>query len=127
MHYESRPARWSESFRRPGAGSPRPTLSGRVQRLGCSLGCSADPGEPERLCRLSVGVRGNAVVVTTTPEQSRQRRQQEEALESGELYQDAEGDQTTDPTTAAEHADSEAKRNAEHLERGETGPGIPEK
>jgi hypothetical protein len=65
--------------------------------------------------------------MTATPEQSGQRRQQEEALESGGLYQDAEGRRTTDPTTAAEHADSEAERNAEHLERGETGPGIPEK
>jgi hypothetical protein len=65
--------------------------------------------------------------MTATPEQSGQRRQQEEALENGGLYQDAEGCQTTDLTTAAEHADSEAKRNAEHLERGETGPGIPEK
>ena len=67
------------------------------------------------------------MVVTTTPEQSGQRRQQEEALENGGLYQDAEGRRTTDPTTAAEHADSEAERNAEHLGRGETGPGIPEK
>jgi hypothetical protein len=77
--------------------------------------------------RFSVGVRGNAVVVTTTPEQSGQRRQQDEALESGGLYQDAEGRRTADPTAAAEHADTEAERNTEHLERGETGPGIPEK
>ncbi|MGC1212258.1 MAG: ribonuclease [Micromonospora sp.] len=60
----------------------------------------------------------------TTPEQ---RQQQEEALETGEVYQDAEGRRTTDPASAAEHADSEADRNAEHLERGEVGPGIPEK
>ena len=43
------------------------------------------------------------------------------------MYQDAEGRRTTDPETAAEHADSEADRNAEHLQRGEVGPGIPEK
>ena len=50
-----------------------------------------------------------------------------QALESGGVYQDAEGRRTTDPDTAAEHADSEAERNAEHLEHGEIGPGIPEK
>jgi hypothetical protein len=65
--------------------------------------------------------------VTATPEQSRQRRQQDEALESGQVFQDAEGRRTTNPDTAAEHADSEAERNAEHLKRGETGPGIPQK
>jgi hypothetical protein len=63
--------------------------------------------------------------MTATPEQS--RRQQEESLESGEVYQDADGRRTTDPNTAAARADSEADRNAEHLERGEVGPGIPEK
>jgi hypothetical protein len=67
------------------------------------------------------------MVVTATPEQSRQRRQQDEALESGQVFQDAEGRRTTNPDTAAEHADSEAERNAEHLKRGETGPGIPQK
>jgi hypothetical protein len=72
-------------------------------------------------------VRGSSVVVTATPEQSRQRRQQEEALESGEVYQDVEGRRTTDPATGAAHADSEADRNAEHLKRGDIGPGIPEK
>jgi hypothetical protein len=61
----------------------------------------------------------------TTPKQS--GRQQEEALESGDVFQDAEGRRTTDPGTAAEHADSEADRNAEHLKRGEVGPRIPEK
>ena len=70
------------------------------------------------------------MVVTTTPEptfeQSRQRRQREEALEGGEAFQDAEGRLTTDPETASEHADSEADRNAEHLEQGEVGPGIPQ-
>jgi hypothetical protein len=70
---------------------------------------------------------GTAVVVTATPEQSGRRRQQEEALESCEVYQDAEGRRTTDPATAAAHADSEADRNAEHLNRGEVGPGIPDK
>jgi hypothetical protein len=64
-------------------------------------------------------------VVVTTPERS--RRQQEEALEKGEVYQDVEGRRTTDPATGAAHADSEADRNAEHLGRGEVGPGIPEK
>ncbi|MGS2619004.1 ribonuclease [Micromonospora sp. LZ34] len=59
----------------------------------------------------------------TTPEQS---RQQEDALESGEVYQDAEGRRTTDPRIGAAHADSEADRNAEHLRRGEVGPGVPE-
>jgi len=43
------------------------------------------------------------------------------------VYQDAEGRRTTEADTGAEHADSEAERNAEHLERGEIGPGIPEK
>jgi hypothetical protein len=78
------------------------------------------------LRRLSAGVRGNLVVVTATPGQSPQP-QQENALESGEVYQDAEGRQTTDPDTAAQHADSEAERNLKHLERGEIGPGVPEK
>jgi hypothetical protein len=50
----------------------------------------------------------------------------EDELERGQVYQDAEGRRTTDPETAAEHADDEAERNLEHLERGETGPGIPE-
>ncbi|WP_410813811.1 ribonuclease [Micromonospora sp. 067-2] len=60
----------------------------------------------------------------TTPEQSRQ--QQERALERGEVYQDAEGHSTADPGAGAEHADSEADRNAEQLRQGEVGPGIPE-
>ena len=66
------------------------------------------------------------MVVRPTWEQSPQRRQREEALEGGDAFQDAEGRRTTDPGTAAEHADSEADRNAEHLEQGEVGPGIPE-
>jgi hypothetical protein len=65
--------------------------------------------------------------VTATPEPGGRARQHEEALESGEVYQDAEGRRTTDADIGAEHADSEAERNAEHLGRGETGPGIPEK
>ncbi|MFI6262435.1 ribonuclease [Micromonospora sp. NPDC051006] len=60
----------------------------------------------------------------TNPEQSQQR--QEDALETGALYQDAEGRRTRDPGAGAEHADSEADRNAEHLSRGEVGPGVPE-
>jgi hypothetical protein len=64
--------------------------------------------------------------VTATPEQSGQQRQYEDALERGAVYEDAEGRRTTDPDTAAEHANSEADRNLEHLERGEVGPGIPE-
>ncbi|MDG4827306.1 ribonuclease [Asanoa sp. WMMD1127] len=60
--------------------------------------------------------------MTDIPEQSRQ----EEALEQGAVFQDAEGRQTTDPGKAAEHADSEADRNEERLQRGEVGPGIPE-
>ncbi|MEV4537499.1 ribonuclease [Asanoa sp. NPDC049518] len=60
--------------------------------------------------------------MTTTPEQG---RQDEAALERGAVFQDAEGRQTTDPSTAVEHADSEADRNREHLERGEVGPKIP--
>ncbi|MFC0506562.1 ribonuclease [Micromonospora costi] len=58
----------------------------------------------------------------TTPEQS----QQEQALERGEVFQDAEGRRTRDPGEGAAHANSEADRNAEHLRRGEVGPGIPE-
>ncbi|MGK5739346.1 ribonuclease [Micromonospora sp. URMC 103] len=58
----------------------------------------------------------------TTPEQ----RQQEDALERGEVFQDAEGHRTRDPGAGAAHADSEADRNAEHLARGEVGPGVPE-
>lgn len=65
--------------------------------------------------------------MTATPEPGGRARQHEEALESGEVYQDAEGRRTTDADIGAEHADSEAERNAEHLGRGETGPGIPEK
>jgi hypothetical protein len=68
---------------------------------------------------------GYAVVVTTNPAQGAQE-QQEQALERGEVHQDAEGRLTADPEAGAEHADSEADRNAEHLGRGETGPGIPE-
>jgi predicted metal-dependent HD superfamily phosphohydrolase len=60
------------------------------------------------------------------PEPARPPRREEEALETGEVYQDAEGRRTTDAATAAEHADSEAKRTARHLARGEVGPGIPE-
>lgn len=69
------------------------------------------------------GATAGYLVVVTTPES---RQKQEQALESGELYQDAEGRRTADPSTGAAHADSEADRNAEHLERGEVGPGIPE-
>lgn len=58
----------------------------------------------------------------TTPEQS----QQERALETGEVYQDAEGRRTTDPGAGAANADSEADRNEEHLRRGEVGPRVPE-
>ena len=61
----------------------------------------------------------------TTPEQGG-RRPSEEALESGQVFQDAQGRQTTDPGTAIEHADSEADSNEERLERGEVGPGIPQ-
>lgn len=53
------------------------------------------------------------------------QRRREEELETGGVFQDAEGRRTTDPATAVEHADSEADRNEEHLERGEVGPGIP--
>jgi len=42
------------------------------------------------------------------------------------VHQDVEGRRTTDPDTAAEHAASEADRNAEHLKRGEVGPRVPE-
>ncbi|WP_406063588.1 hypothetical protein [Micromonospora sp. NBC_00860] len=58
----------------------------------------------------------------TTPEQS----QQERALETGAVYQDAEGRRTTDPGSGTANADSEADRNAEHLKRGEVGPRVPE-
>lgn len=68
---------------------------------------------------------GKATAMTTASGPSQQRRQQEEALETGAAHQDAEGHRTNDPGTAAEHADSEAERNAEHLDRGETGPGVP--
>ncbi|MEV0720941.1 ribonuclease [Asanoa sp. NPDC050611] len=57
----------------------------------------------------------------TTPSEHRR----EEALESGQVFEDAEGRRTTDPGTAMEHADSEAERNEEGLKRGEVGPGIP--
>ncbi|MEV6371309.1 ribonuclease [Micromonospora sp. WP24] len=60
----------------------------------------------------------------TTPEKSR-RQQEEEALERGEVYQDVEGRRTEDPGAGAANADSEAERNAEHLRRGEVGPGAP--
>ncbi|WP_433287475.1 ribonuclease [Micromonospora sp. CA-244673] len=59
----------------------------------------------------------------TTPEQSRQHG---DALETGAVYQDAEGRRTTDAGAGAANADSEADRNAEHLRRGEVGPGVPE-
>jgi hypothetical protein len=62
-------------------------------------------------------------VVAATPEQ--ERGQGEDAFESGQVFQDAEGRQTTDPSTAMENADSEAERNEESLKRGEVGPGIP--
>jgi hypothetical protein len=58
------------------------------------------------------------------PEPSQQPRQ-EDALETGAVQQDAEGRRTSDPGKAVEHADSEAERNAEHLDRGEVGPGVP--
>lgn len=64
--------------------------------------------------------------MSETPEMSRQLEQQEDALETGAVYQDAEGRRTTDPGEGAKHADSEAERSTEHLERGEVGPGIPE-
>jgi hypothetical protein len=64
--------------------------------------------------------------VTATPEQGQERHQREDALERGQVFQDAEGHQTTDPGTAMENADSEAERNEQHLRRGEVGPGIPE-
>jgi hypothetical protein len=66
--------------------------------------------------------------MTVLPEQGREPRQEdaEDALETGAVQQDAEGHRTKDPREAAEHADSEAERNAEHLERGEVGPGVPE-
>ncbi|MEW2383997.1 ribonuclease [Micromonospora sp. NPDC047707] len=60
----------------------------------------------------------------TAPGQS--HSQQEQALERGEVYEDAEGRRTVDPAAGAAHADSEADRNAEHLQRGEVGPGVPE-
>jgi hypothetical protein len=69
---------------------------------------------------------GYAKVVTTTPGQGQERHQREDALESGQVFQDAEGHQTTDPSTAVDNADSEAERNEEALKRGEVGPRIPE-
>ncbi|MGC4892346.1 ribonuclease [Micromonospora sp. DT31] len=60
----------------------------------------------------------------TDPEQF--RRQQESALESGQVFQDAEGRRTADPAAGEANAGSEADRNAEHLARGEVGPGVPE-
>jgi hypothetical protein len=68
---------------------------------------------------------GNLPAMTATPEQSWQPRQ-EDALETGAAQQDAEGRRTRDPVEAVEHAESEAERNTEHLERGEVGPGVPE-
>ncbi|MEV4619083.1 ribonuclease [Asanoa sp. NPDC049573] len=64
--------------------------------------------------------------MTTTPEQGSQRQHREDALERGEVFQDAEGRQTTDPRTAMENADSENDRNEERLRQGDVGPGIPE-
>ncbi len=63
--------------------------------------------------------------MTTTPEQGQERHQREDALETGQVFQDAEGHQTTDPGTAMENADSEAERNEQGLKQGEIGPGIP--
>jgi hypothetical protein len=63
--------------------------------------------------------------MTVTPEQGQERHRPEDALESGQVFQDAEGHQTTDPSSAMENADSEAERNEEGLKRGEVGPGIP--
>ncbi|MEW2441097.1 ribonuclease [Micromonospora marina] len=60
----------------------------------------------------------------TDPEQF--QRQQEDALERGQVFQDAEGRRTRDPGAGAENAESEADRNAEHLAHGEVGPGLPE-
>ncbi|MET7468122.1 ribonuclease [Micromonospora sp. NPDC005222] len=60
----------------------------------------------------------------TDPE--RFQRQQEGALERGQVFQDSEGRRTRDPGAGAENAESEADRNAEHLARGEVGPGLPE-
>ncbi|MEU4675592.1 ribonuclease [Micromonospora sp. NPDC023737] len=61
----------------------------------------------------------------TTPRKSR-RQQEEEALESGAVYQDVKGRRTAEPGDGAAHAHSEADLNAEHLRRGEVGPGAPE-
>lgn len=61
----------------------------------------------------------------TTPEHSR-RQQEDDALERGEVYQDVEGNRTADPHAGAANAHSDADRNAEHLSRGEVGPGVPE-
>lgn len=63
--------------------------------------------------------------MTTTPEDNPLRRE-EDALEVGEIHQDAEGRRTGALEAGAEHADSEADRNAEQLERSEVGPGVPE-
>jgi hypothetical protein len=68
---------------------------------------------------------GNLPAMTATPERSPQPRP-EDALETGPAQQDAEGRRTRDSKEAVEHADSEAERNAEHLQRGEVGPGVPE-
>jgi hypothetical protein len=64
--------------------------------------------------------------MTATPEQPRQLKAEEEAFEGGAVFEDAEGRRTTDPATAAEHADSEAERTEAALKRGEVGPGVPE-
>jgi hypothetical protein len=58
----------------------------------------------------------------TTPEHGKRA----DAVEHNQVFQDAEGHQTTNPSTAIKNADSEADRNEERLKQGETGPGIPE-
>jgi predicted metal-dependent HD superfamily phosphohydrolase len=78
------------------------------------------------LARLLPGTPGMSASMTAVPEYTQRQRDEDEALETGEAFQDAEGRRTTDPAKAAEHADSEADRTAERLERGEVGPGIPE-
>jgi hypothetical protein len=67
--------------------------------------------------------------MTVTPEptpEPRGQQRQEEALETGEVHQDAEGRRTTDDRAAAENADTEAERSSERLARGEVSPQVPE-
>ncbi|MEU1964590.1 hypothetical protein GA0070622_3006 [Micromonospora sediminicola] len=60
----------------------------------------------------------------TEPEQF--GRQQEDPLETGRVFQDAEGRRTTDPAEGEANATRDADRNAAHLAHGEVGPGVPE-